>query len=222
VVVYILLAGLPPFLFGPGKHKNIHSLYKEIIFGNIDLDDSIWEIVSKEAKTMMRGILTRDPCSRWSAKDVIECKWMNTSETEKWGSSLVFRSLIFDEQSCCSLQPFEDGTNPNETLRIRNIHPNNAELPKAQDKVILEEQQQKQQQQQPKMQISLDRRQGLTKTPRLVPAGDRMTQVLQLSLSAKGLKNISSLLQTSDPFALVNIRGDNPDNRPVVIGQTNV
>lgn len=49
-----------------------------------------------------------------------------------------------------------------------------------------------------------------------------MTTRLQLSLSAKGLKNLSGIMQKSDPFAVVTVRGDNPDNRPEVVGRTDV
>jgi hypothetical protein len=49
-----------------------------------------------------------------------------------------------------------------------------------------------------------------------------MTTRLQLSLSAKGLKNLSGILQKSDPFAVVTVRGDNPDNNPEVVGRTDV
>ncbi len=49
-----------------------------------------------------------------------------------------------------------------------------------------------------------------------------MTCRLQLSLTAKNLTNLSGLLGKSDPFAVVTVRGDNPDNRPVVVGQTDV
>jgi hypothetical protein len=45
---------------------------------------------------------------------------------------------------------------------------------------------------------------------------------LQLSLSAKGLHNLAGLLNTSDPFAVVTVRGDNPNNPPVIVGQTEV
>lgn len=48
------------------------------------------------------------------------------------------------------------------------------------------------------------------------------TSRLQLSLSANNLKNLSGFLQKSDPFAVVTIRGDNPDNAPYVVGQTEV
>jgi len=45
---------------------------------------------------------------------------------------------------------------------------------------------------------------------------------LQVSLSAKHLKN-SGMMSTSDPFAIVTIRGDDPDkNSPMVAGFTNV
>ena len=47
---------------------------------------------------------------------------------------------------------------------------------------------------------------------------------LQLSLSAKGLTNLAGLriLNTSDPFAVVIVRGDSPDNHQVIAGQTEV
>lgn len=45
---------------------------------------------------------------------------------------------------------------------------------------------------------------------------------LQLSLTAKGLKNLASFLNKSDPFAVVTIRGDNPNNKPEVVGRTEV
>ena len=45
---------------------------------------------------------------------------------------------------------------------------------------------------------------------------------LQLSLSAKGLHNLAGILNKSDPFAVVTIRGDSQDNRPMIVGQTEV
>jgi Copine/C2 domain len=48
------------------------------------------------------------------------------------------------------------------------------------------------------------------------------TTRLQLHLSAKGLKNLGGLMGKSDPFAVVTVRGDNPNNKPVVVGQTDV
>ena len=48
------------------------------------------------------------------------------------------------------------------------------------------------------------------------------TTRLQLHLSAKGLKNLGGMMGKSDPFAVVTVRGDNPNNKPVVVGQTDV
>jgi hypothetical protein len=53
-------------------------------------------------------------------------------------------------------------------------------------------------------------------------AESTMTTRLQLSLSAKGLKNLSGILAKSDPFGVVTVRGDNKDNRPEVVGRTDV
>lgn len=50
-----------------------------------------------------------------------------------------------------------------------------------------------------------------------------MTTRLQLHLSAKDLKNLGGFLSgRSDPFAVVTVRGDNPNNKPQVVGQTDV
>lgn len=54
------------------------------------------------------------------------------------------------------------------------------------------------------------------------------TTRLQLHLSAKNLKNLGGggaralFGGTSDPFAVVTVRGDNSQNKPVVVGQTDV
>lgn len=48
------------------------------------------------------------------------------------------------------------------------------------------------------------------------------TTRLQLSLSAKDLKNLSGIFEMSDPFAVVTLRGDNKDNKPEIIGRTHV
>ena len=50
-----------------------------------------------------------------------------------------------------------------------------------------------------------------------------MTTRLQVHLSAKGLKNLGGLLSgVSNPFAVITVRGDSPDNAPQVLGQTDV
>jgi len=48
------------------------------------------------------------------------------------------------------------------------------------------------------------------------------TARLQLSLSGKDLKNLSGFFELSDPFAVVTLRGDNKDNKPEIIGRTEV
>lgn len=49
-----------------------------------------------------------------------------------------------------------------------------------------------------------------------------MTCRLQVHLNAKDLKNVSGLLGVSDPFCIVVARGDNPDNPPDIVGNTEV
>lgn len=49
-----------------------------------------------------------------------------------------------------------------------------------------------------------------------------MTSRLQLHLSAKDLKNLKGMLGRSDPFAVVTVRGDDANNSPHIVGQTEV
>jgi hypothetical protein len=69
---------------------------------------------------------------------------------------------------------------------------------------------------------------GRVEVPRPTISEDResfnpATTRLQISLSAKSLKNIGGIMQKSDPFAIVTARGDNPNNStPRIVGRTNV
>jgi len=110
VVVYILLGGLPPFSFDPESHNNIDLLYRNVVYDVIDLDKLNWEMVSQDAKDMIRGMMTKHPVDRLSADKVLKCTWMTTSDTAKWRTSLMIRSRVIDEESCASLMPFEDDT----------------------------------------------------------------------------------------------------------------
>lgn len=45
---------------------------------------------------------------------------------------------------------------------------------------------------------------------------------LQLHLSSKELKNLKGIRGMSNPFAVVTVRGDNENNSPHIVGQTEV
>lgn len=63
VLMYILLCGYPPF-FGPNK-KVIYELIKA---GKFDFNGKEWNIISNEAKDLIRNLLVVDPKKRLSAK----------------------------------------------------------------------------------------------------------------------------------------------------------
>lgn len=58
--------------------------------------------------------------------------------------------------------------------------------------------------------------------PRDPLSSSTMTSRLQVHLSAKNLRNMSGFRGVSDPFAVVTVRGDDVNNRPRVVGQTDV
>lgn len=45
---------------------------------------------------------------------------------------------------------------------------------------------------------------------------------LQVSLSAHGLRNLAGFRNTSDPFAVLSLRGEHKDDPPTIVGQTEV
>lgn len=50
-----------------------------------------------------------------------------------------------------------------------------------------------------------------------------MANRLQVHLNAKNLKNLGGILSgVSNPFAVITVRGDSPNNPPHVLGQTDV
>jgi len=71
VLLYILLAGFPPFL-----HDSEPALFDSIKKGVFSLDDPVWDSVSSEAKDLVRRLLEVDPSKRLTASQVLNHKWV--------------------------------------------------------------------------------------------------------------------------------------------------
>ena len=72
VVTFVLLVGYPPFL-----EDTQSALFEKIRTGEWEFIESDWRRISKDAKEMVKGLLTVDPKERWSIKECLRCSWIN-------------------------------------------------------------------------------------------------------------------------------------------------
>eukprot|EP01104_Vermistella_antarctica_P005896 TRINITY_DN16642_c0_g2_i1.p1 TRINITY_DN16642_c0_g2~~TRINITY_DN16642_c0_g2_i1.p1 ORF type:complete len:800 (+),score=282.95 TRINITY_DN16642_c0_g2_i1:290-2401(+) len=77
VILYILLSGFWPF-----DAENAAELYDQIMGGRYSFPDSEWKYISKEAKDMVRGLLTVDPKKRLDALQALQHPWLRTHVDE--------------------------------------------------------------------------------------------------------------------------------------------
>ena len=55
---------------------NQSQLFEKIRTGEWEFIENDWKHVSKEAKALVKGLLTVDPKERWSIKECLRCSWI--------------------------------------------------------------------------------------------------------------------------------------------------
>jgi len=71
VIVYTLLGGYNPF-----QEATVHLTYQQIRQANYQFDPEYWDGISRDAKQLIRGLLTRDPDRRLTAEGALSHPWM--------------------------------------------------------------------------------------------------------------------------------------------------
>ncbi|XP_051121286.1 phosphoenolpyruvate carboxylase kinase 2-like [Andrographis paniculata] len=71
VILYIMLAGVPPF-YGEGPEET----FEAVLRGNLRFPTKIFRSVSPEAKDLLRKMICRDASRRLSAEQVLRHPWM--------------------------------------------------------------------------------------------------------------------------------------------------
>lgn len=71
IVMYILLCGYPPF-----SGANQSAVLKSVLKDDVKFSGSEWKIVSREAKDLIKRMLTKNPAERSSARDVFCHPWI--------------------------------------------------------------------------------------------------------------------------------------------------
>ena len=71
VILYILLGGYPPFI-----ENTQRELFRKIKRGDYEFHEEYWGTVSKEARNLIKSLLTVDPELRLSAQQSLENPWI--------------------------------------------------------------------------------------------------------------------------------------------------
>lgn len=79
VIMYILLSGEPPF--NDPKADN-EAIMKKVEKGKYDVSKGIWKTVSKEAKDLIKKLLTYKPEDRISAEEALQHPWIADFKVE--------------------------------------------------------------------------------------------------------------------------------------------
>lgn len=81
VVLYIMLSGVPPFEEDEG------SLYEQILQGRFEFDVPAWNVVTPEAKCMVKQLMTVDPNERLTIEQALTHPWLQQPDVEATGDA---------------------------------------------------------------------------------------------------------------------------------------
>jgi len=73
VIMYILISGEPPF---NDPRADNDAIMKKVELGKYDLEHGVWKSVSKEAKDLIKKLLTYDPAERIGAEQALQHPWI--------------------------------------------------------------------------------------------------------------------------------------------------
>jgi serine/threonine protein kinase len=85
VILYMLLGGYPPFYEPDDDQK---AMFRKILSASYQFHADTWDVVSDEAKDMIRGLLTLDPERRLTVDQCLAHPWLSKPRSE-----LVVRDL---------------------------------------------------------------------------------------------------------------------------------
>ena len=89
VTLYLLLCGFPPFT---GKSTDI--IFDKIKKGDYSFNFDEWKKISKNAKDLVKQMLSADFSSRISANDCLQHEWIKQFETEEKVENEVLKSVL--------------------------------------------------------------------------------------------------------------------------------
>ncbi|XP_019633056.1 PREDICTED: serine/threonine-protein kinase 33-like isoform X6 [Branchiostoma belcheri] len=136
VIMYMLLAGHPPFFA-----KEEEKLYDLIKKGELDFSEPVWEDISEDAKSILSSMLRVDPAHRLTASQILDHPWVtgldgnSTQPTnvlelmKQWGKEL--RDEEFSEEGEDNNNQTEEDLQENGLEEDENQGPEDKEKSKA-------------------------------------------------------------------------------------------
>ncbi len=100
VMLYVLLCGYPPF-----SGKTDQEIMANVCKGKYSMIGDAWEVVSKEAKELVKKMLTYDPAKRISAMEALKDPWIAKNTAHSAGSAMAKVMPALD-----NLKKFHAGT----------------------------------------------------------------------------------------------------------------
>lgn len=88
VILYILLGGYPPFI-----ESTQRDLFRKIRKGEYEFHEEYWGTVSRDAKELIRSLLTVDATKRLTARKALKNNWILGSDAELAKNSLNLEKL---------------------------------------------------------------------------------------------------------------------------------
>ena len=88
MILYILLSGKPPF-----DGDDDHEITEQVKIGNYNMAGGIWEVLSPDAKRLIRSMLTYNYKNRITAKEALNDVWFQNASTKQVDVELMQESL---------------------------------------------------------------------------------------------------------------------------------
>jgi calcium-dependent protein kinase len=101
VILYMLLSGTPPF-----DGFDDQSILQKVKIGKYSLEGESWELISNEAKDLIKKMLTYSPEKRINAEDALKHKWFK--KFLKFKNTNTHNPLTKEVMSHISAVPFEN------------------------------------------------------------------------------------------------------------------
>lgn len=94
VVLYMLLGGYPPFYEPDDDQK---AMFRKILAGSYQFHADTWDVVSEEAKDLIRGLLTVDQEKRLTAQQALLHPWIHKNRAELEEHTLEKSVVVFKQ-----------------------------------------------------------------------------------------------------------------------------
>ena len=84
VILYMLLSGFPPF-----NGHSVHEILSNVRKAKVSFSHSVFRSVSKQAKSLIKRMLTKNPINRISSEEALHDPWIQTHRSQTIGAEEI-------------------------------------------------------------------------------------------------------------------------------------